>query len=163
MPKPWEVAGIAAYDFKIYVSTLIDERRNPLAEDPRKPDLISNFVRACDSESIGQGTDSTEDQRRPKSLTEQEIISNVFVYAFTGNDTTAITLTHSTVHLAARPEIQDWIFEEIQYYADSSEIIEWGFEIFFNLERCLAIMVSFKEMSICINCSKLTQICRWKH
>jgi cytochrome P450 len=38
------------------------------------------------------------------NMSEQEIISNLFVYAFAGYNTTAIALTNLLIHLAANPE-----------------------------------------------------------
>lgn len=39
----------------------------------------------------------------------------VFVFNFAGHDTTAHTLTFATFFLAANPDVQDWVSEEINH------------------------------------------------
>lgn len=75
------------------------------------------------------------------TLTEEEIISNVFVYAFAGNDTTAISLNHLLVHLAAFLETQEWIEEEICHYLPEDDTSQWAYKTFPKLKRCLAVVV----------------------
>lgn len=56
-----------------------------------------------------------EGHRSNLGLTESEIFSNIFVFNFAGHDSIAITLTYMITHLAANPQVQGWIAEEIQY------------------------------------------------
>jgi hypothetical protein len=64
------------------------------------------------------------------------------VYAFAGNDTTAIALTNLVIHLSANPETQDWIAEELQHYLPSDDPESWNYNHFKNLKRCGAVIVS---------------------
>jgi hypothetical protein len=74
-------------------------------------------------------------------LSEEEIISNLFVYAFAGNNTTAITLKHIVVDLAAHPTSQEWIVEEIDYYLPNDDVSKLSYEVFTKLKRCLTVIV----------------------
>ena len=70
------------------------------------------------------------------------MISNLFVYAFAGNDTTAIAITNLIIHLAANPNIQEWIAEEINFYLTNNASDSWNFDNFIKLKRCAAVVVS---------------------
>ncbi len=47
-------------------------------------------------------------------LTENEILSQAFLFLLGGFDTTATTLTYIAYILATKPEIQEKCFQEIQ-------------------------------------------------
>jgi cytochrome P450 len=66
---------------------------------------VAHLVRA--SEVDEEATNEPADESRKMSMTENKIISNLFMYAFAGNDTTAIVVTNVPVHLAANPHTQD--------------------------------------------------------
>lgn len=83
-----------------------------------------------------------EKPSRKITLTEEEILSNLFVYAFAGNDTTAISLANLLVHLAANPETQEWISQEITYYLPEGSTSSWDYQSFAKLKRCGALVVS---------------------
>ena len=76
------------------------------------------------------------------TITEQDIISNTFVYGFAGNDTTAITLAHTIVNIAANPATQNWIKEEIQHYFKGDDFTKWPYATWAKLKRCQAVVVS---------------------
>lgn len=46
-------------------------------------------------------------------LTKSEIYGNVFVFSIAAHDTTAHALTFTIHFLAAYPEVQDWMREEL--------------------------------------------------
>ncbi|TEY81018.1 hypothetical protein BOTCAL_0035g00110 [Botryotinia calthae] len=89
------------------------------------------------------------------TLTREEILSNLVVYAFAGNDTTAIALTNLFTHLAANPDTQDWISEEINYYLPSNDLGSWGYGTFFKLKRCCAAVM--ETLRICHPLSQLVK------
>ncbi|KAF2014342.1 cytochrome P450 monooxygenase-like protein, partial [Aaosphaeria arxii CBS 175.79] len=146
MPKAWKQTGDAVEIFHSYISGLIAEERSNAtpSSSTRKQDLVSNLVRACstekeDNERRAAGATVPPETHR-RTLTEDEIISNLFVYAFAGNDTTAITLAHAVMHLAGSPETQLWIREEIQHYAPTVESL-YDYKTFPKLKRCLSVMM----------------------
>jgi cytochrome P450 len=86
------------------------------------------LVRACE-----EGTNNAPDEpmtNKTIKLSEKEILSNLFPYDFAGNDTTAVTLTNLLVHLAANPETQEWIAEELNYYIPTGDSNGWNFQVF---------------------------------
>jgi cytochrome P450 len=145
MPKSWKKASEAVVIFRSYVSSLIEEERTRLSQGTQNNQtLVASLVQACEQEK-----NEEERAQRMKSggsgrkttLTEQEIISNLFVYAFAGNDTTAISLAHLLYDVAAHPETQDWIAEEIRHYLPDNDISQWDYSSCAKLKRCLAVVV----------------------
>lgn len=140
-PKSWKSAGSAIATFRDYITGLIQEERNNIEQGVEKNQhLVAALVRASETE-MKENSDVAPG-KRSMTLTEEEIISNLFVYAFAGNDTTAISLVHMLTDLAAHPEVQDWIAEEIRHYLPNSDVSTWDYKAYANLKRCLAVMVS---------------------
>src|SRR5438552_2199471 len=85
--------------------------------------LMTSFVRAL----VVYGKDESE----AKGMPVEEIYGNTFVINFAGHDTTAKTLAPATILLAANPEIQEWITEEVRRVTSAvSEEDEWDFRAF---------------------------------
>ncbi|OCK79944.1 cytochrome P450 [Lepidopterella palustris CBS 459.81] len=97
MPTPWKKAGYAVYSLRAYEMELISEERHNIAHGKKSaPNLVTALVRACEEEQKGGDAKRRDGlDLRKFILTEEEIISDLFVYAFAGNDTTAITLAHT--------------------------------------------------------------------
>ena len=135
-PKSWKNAAVAIDVFRSYILGLIDEERDLASHGVQhNQHLVAALVRACEVEKR-----SEQSGRRNMTLTETEIISNLFVYAFAGNDTTAIVLGHILVDLAAHPKTQDWIAEEIHHYLPSDDMSQWDYRTFPKMKRCLAVV-----------------------
>jgi cytochrome P450 len=133
MPKTWNQVGQAVQDFQSYVMAMIEEeRKNVQNNASTRKDLVSALVRA----SLAQ-----QNEGRDMTITEQDIISNTFVYGFAGNDTTAITLAHTIMNLAAHPATQEWIREEIRYYCADDDFTKWPYATWSKLVRCQAVVV----------------------
>jgi cytochrome P450 len=147
-PKSWKGAAEAMATFRSYILGLMTEERSYLEQGQTDHQhLVARLVRACESEqeSDDESLDKPEDEdaiSRKVNMTEEEIVSNLFVYAFAGNDTTAIALTNLIIHLSANPQTQDWIAEELHHYLPSSDSESWGYENFKKLKRCGAVIVS---------------------
>lgn len=143
-PKSWKNAAVAIDIFRSYMLGLIDEERDLASRGvERNQHLVAALVRACEVE---KRTEHLESGGRKMTLTETEIISNLFVYAFAGNDTTAIVLAHVLVDLAAHPDTQDWIAEEIHHYLPSEDMCKWEYTTFPKMKRCLAVVVCAMAM-----------------
>ncbi|KAJ8059987.1 hypothetical protein OCU04_011599 [Sclerotinia nivalis] len=146
-PESFKNAAKAMNEFRSYIFGLMDEEtaHNARGEDANNH-LVARLVRACEEDQAEEdmGSDAGEkgSVTRKMTLTKEEILSNLFVYTFAGNDTTAIALTNLLTHLAANPDSQDWISEEINYYLPSDDMQSWNYEIFFKLRRCGAVVVS---------------------
>ncbi|KAF2647676.1 cytochrome P450 [Lophiostoma macrostomum CBS 122681] len=115
MPTSWQHVGQAVTNCKSYILSMIEEeRKNVENGEPTRKELVAAL---------------------------QDIISNTFVYGFAGNDTTAITLAHTIVNLAANPKTQEWIAEEIQRYCTEDDFTQWSYPTWSKLKRCQAVVM----------------------
>ena len=74
-------------------------------------------------------------------LTEDEIVGNLFIFTAAGFDTTANTLGFAVAFLAAFPQWQTWMQEEIDHvFAKAGDSRDYA-TLFPKLPRCLAVMV----------------------
>ncbi|MCJ1289405.1 hypothetical protein MMC34_000937 [Xylographa carneopallida] len=113
---------------------------------PGSGTLVSNLVRASEdnSDSGKFSLDDKAEQRayKLKRLSKDEILGNIFVINFAGHDTTTTALASGIYLLAANPECQDWLAEELNHFSTASDSREWKYnEVFPKLKRCLAVML----------------------
>jgi cytochrome P450 len=147
-PKSWKAAADAVGTFRSYILGLMDEERSHLKQGHTdRQHLVARLVRAREAEQGSGDEDLSEpvdDDTISKNvnMTEEEMVSNLFVYAFAGNDTTAIALTNLVIQLSANPETQDWIAEELRHYLTGDNPESWNYDNFKRLKRCGAVIVS---------------------
>ena len=135
LAKPWLPRKLrrlheACVSFRKYMTDLYEEEKAAVAEG-RSTDknLMTSLVRA-----------SQDEMKTGTGLTENEIYGNMFVFNFAGHDTTAHTFTFAIFFLAANPQVQDWIYEELQEVL--GDRLEWNYsDDFPRLKRCLAVML----------------------
>lgn len=155
LPKSWQQAGHAVANFREYVTQLINEERAMMAQGKASSaNLVTNLVRACEDESSGSLSIETSTSSKA-ILTKDEIISDLFVFAFAGNDTTALTLAYILGELAAHPKIQDWISEEIRHYTTTEDVTKWDYTTCMKLKRCWAVM--YETLRLCHPISQLVK------
>ncbi|CAG8954816.1 hypothetical protein HYFRA_00004742 [Hymenoscyphus fraxineus] len=159
VPDSWKEAATAMASFRSYIHALMNEERGFLKEGKdNNKHLVARLVRACEDQPLESTvSDHLEKEKSNKriTLTEEEILSNLFVYAFAGNDTTAITLTNLLVHLSAHPETQEWISEEINHYLPGDASTSWSYETCSKLKRCGAVVL--ESLRICHPLSQLVK------
>ena len=113
LPRSWVRIGEAAREFKQYMMEMLDEEKPLLAQGRTGTgSLMTSFVRALNTQQEEAATRS-HNGHTAKGLTADEIYGNIFVINFAGHDTTANTLAFSMLLLAANPEVQDWVAEEL--------------------------------------------------
>ncbi|GLA27272.1 cytochrome P450 [Aspergillus phoenicis ATCC 13157] len=141
-PESWHHLGKAAADFKNYmVQMLNDETKALNTGSAGSGGLMTSFVRAMDLKQKVDGEGKTKTSGSPpKGLTVDEIFGNIFVINFAGHDTTANTLSFGLLLLAAYPEVQDWVAEELDGL-DEDNIKEHYGELFPRLLRCRAVLL----------------------
>lgn len=100
--------------------------------DKSQGNLITSLVRA-----------SVDD----KIITQDEVIGNIFVFNFAGHDTTAHSLASTFMLLAANPEVQDWMGQEIRHVLGNATVAEADYTMYTKLVRTLAVMVSLAHNS----------------
>lgn len=134
LPKSWKLGVLAqtCAEFQRYMTELYEEEK----EKQAKPSsggvttLMSSLVRASQAEA-----------RTGTGLTESEIYGNMFMLNFAGHDTTAHTFTFAIHFLAAHPDVQAWVSEEVRAVHDGSQQ-DWNYAADFpRLVRCLAVML----------------------
>jgi cytochrome P450 len=116
----------AADQFKQYMVDMFEESSQKEDTTKAQGNLITSLVRA-----------SVDD----KLLTPEEVISNIFVFNFAGHDTTAHSFAFTLMLLAAHPEVQDWMAEEIKYVV-GNDAPEPSYDVFPKFVRTLAVLVS---------------------
>jgi len=145
VPKKWAKVAQAVNDFKSHMTNMLDtERRMISDQQSRSENLMSSLVRGSEEARTMTHNSNNRNASHQGGLRDDEILGNLFIYNFAGHETTANMLSYSIHLLAAHPEVQDWIGEEIEHYADTHESNStWTYEeLFPKLKRCLAIMVS---------------------
>jgi cytochrome P450 len=150
LPRSWARIGKAAADFKQYMMHMLDEETSLLERGQTGTgSLMTSFVRALDTHQKEEATvKSSADQSPSKGLTVDEIFGNIFVINFAGHDTTANTLAFSMILLAANPEVQDWVAEELQEVTKNGDSERWDYSVLFpELKRCRAVLVSIPYLN----------------
>lgn len=141
LPKGWRHIGHAIRDFTDHITSLLDEEKSLLAQGKNgSGNMISSLLGPAPTLEKSPAGNRT---RHAKGLTDSEIFGNVFMYNFAGHDTTASTLAYSILLLAAHPEVQDWIHEEIVLVTQNQPPETWDYkDVFPCLKRCHAVLVS---------------------
>lgn len=131
------------------MTDILEQEKNLMAQGKSgKGSLMTSLIRASDERmEVTHASKNTKNgsllTNAPAGLTENKIYGNMCVFSFAGHDTTAQTLTFTIHLLAAHPEVQDWMWEELQYYLTDSAPSSWSYdEVFPKLKRCLAVLVS---------------------
>ncbi|GAW16696.1 hypothetical protein ANO14919_061330 [Xylariales sp. No.14919] len=109
--------------------------------------LMTSLVRASQDEATAGSS----------GLTESEIYGNMFVFNFAGHDTTAHTFTFAIFFLAANPQVQDWVHEEVRQVLGDRDPSEWHYNADFpRLKRCLSIMLETPRLYTPVPVAKWT-------
>lgn len=115
------------------------EKQVMMRNDKLENNLMTSLVRASLANVDQKG--STPGGHH-EGLTEEEVYGNVFVFNFAGHDATANSLAIGICLLATRPDIQDWISEEINAVLGGVDSTKSSYETTFRrLPRCLAVVV----------------------
>ncbi|KAI8808385.1 cytochrome P450 [Cladochytrium replicatum] len=111
-------------DFYRHMRDLVSRART---EKSDKANLLAALVNAVDTEI------DTE-----KSLSEEEMISSMFIFLFAGHETTANVLSYATAHMALMPEYQKRLYEETNKVIPLNEVP--AYKHFSQLTFTMAIM-----------------------
>ena len=144
MPNKLRDLGQATKEFQKYMEEMLARERQLISDrEPGKWNLISALIRASEEAKEVGGDESIM-----QGLQDEEIFGNIFIYNLAGHETTANTVASAVVLLAAYPEWQDWIAEEINTVLGSEVRGKAGaYEAAFpRLHRCLAIMVRLPDL-----------------
>ncbi|MCJ1246846.1 hypothetical protein MMC30_004055 [Trapelia coarctata] len=137
-PQGLRRLGQATQEFKRYMEEMLDKERSMISKrEPGTGNLVSALIRA--SEDAKQ---SSNDGLSNHGLADDEIYGNIFIYNLAGHETTANTLAFAITLLAAFPQRQDWIAEELDSVLGDNRVAgALNYEdVFPKLNRCLAVM-----------------------
>ncbi|PYH85407.1 putative cytochrome P450 [Aspergillus uvarum CBS 121591] len=133
LPSWCRRVGEAVEIFKQHMLTMFNVEKSLLEKgEPGTGTLMSSLIRESEV--------TRHSNRKP--LTIHEILGNIYVINFAGHDTTANTMTYLMFLLAAYPDIQEWIAEEIRTAIPRSDQDSVGYKAAYpRLKRCLAVLL----------------------
>ncbi|KAI9674467.1 MAG: hypothetical protein M1817_001805 [Caeruleum heppii] len=139
----WARIRDATTGFRQYMMDMLTEESSLLRQGkPGTGSLMTSFVRALEihkDEAIGG--DEENESPAQKGLSVNEILGNIFVINFAGHDTTANTLAFGMLLLAAYPEVQNWVAEELQEILGDTNSETWDYsKVYPRLKRSQAVL-----------------------
>ncbi|KAI2776542.1 cytochrome P450 [Daldinia loculata] len=133
LPSKLRTVNEAVVSFQKHMTTMYEEQKRAFAAGEENSDnnLMTLLVRASQEAANEQSG----------GLTESEIYGNIFTFNFAGHDTTAHSSTFALYFLAANPQVQDWISEEIQSILGDRQPHEIDYRSDFQrFKRCLSVL-----------------------
>ncbi|KAK6441286.1 hypothetical protein LTR95_002479 [Oleoguttula sp. CCFEE 5521] len=125
--------GVAVEEFPAHTKHLMqmETERAERGSGQTRSNIASQLLRA-----------NRGDDKSNASLTDEELIGNLFVVSAAGFDTTANTLSYALALLCRYPEVQDWMFEEVDELLsdDMDDDLDYV-AIFPRVVRIMAIML----------------------
>lgn len=95
-----------------------------------------------------------------KLQSEEEVYGTMFVVSFAGHDTTAHLITFAMFYLAANPDVQEWLAEELREVLGDRPPSEWNYNRDFpQLKRCMAILYETLRVKTLVPEVKWTNDC----
>lgn len=143
MPRGLARIGHAAASLKELMMKMITEETVALSRgEAGSGGLITQLVHALDPKTT-QRTNSGDEVKTSRKgvLSVDEILGNIFVINLAGQDTTAIALAFALMLLAAHPDVQTWLHEEITDVTQETPIEDWDYALFSRLKRCRAVFL----------------------
>lgn len=128
----------AVQEFPTHTQDLLDQERQRSAaskDGEARSNIMSQLLQA--SETTTSGGD------KGKTLSDEEIRGNLFIFTAAGFDTTANTLSYAVTLLARHPGWQDWLTEEIDAILPAgitNEELEYA-AVFPKCTRMMALML----------------------
>ncbi|KAI4096037.1 MAG: hypothetical protein LQ344_001271 [Seirophora lacunosa] len=155
LPKTFRELYQATRVFQDHMTQAYEgDKRAMIRNEKLENNLMTSLVRASlvDVDQKGRTTGSHQE-----GLTEEEVYGNVFVFNFAGHDATANSLAIGICLLATRPDLQDWIAEEINTTLTGVESKDSSYgAVFPRLQRCLAVVYETVRLYTAVAIAKST-------
>ena len=140
LPKKYKTLARAKREYPECAAQLVkSERERAASQGETRNNIMSMLVRASDAGKSDKGDVKSE----KLYLSEEDISGSLWFVTGAGFETTAHALGFAVSLLAARPDVQEWLIEEVDQVfgplASSTPEYSKGFP---RLTRCLAFMVS---------------------
>jgi cytochrome P450 len=143
MPTVLRTVGSAREQLPDLAKDMLQAERKRIASGSSiRENIMSMLVRLSDKGRAEKDPSAAGGQY----LTEEEIAGNMFLFTAAGFDTTANSLAYAITVLAAYPEYQVWVQEELDFVLnslDQTDNLDYA-AVFPRLTRCLAVMVANK-------------------
>lgn len=145
-PKSWAKIGEAADTFQGYMRQMVKDEQDFMVgnKSGSGAGIMTAFLHANkEYEAYMKVRDPAlpDIPKNRKGLTINEVYSNLFVINFAGHDTTANSLAFTMFLLAAYPNLQEWLAEEINAVVGNTPVEEWDYQaVFPKLNRCRAVL-----------------------
>ncbi|KAI2613258.1 cytochrome P450 [Hypoxylon sp. NC1633] len=150
----------ACVAFQRHMTGVYEEEKRAFAQGlSTDRNLLSSLIRASNEEA-NKTSSANAGSSSVGGLTENEIYGNMFVFNFAGHDTTAHTLMFAIAFLAANPEVQTWLSEELStVFADRATPDQWDYQQDFpKLTRCHAVLMETVHLYTPVPVAKWTEI-----
>ncbi|KAL8865093.1 MAG: hypothetical protein Q9174_007074 [Haloplaca sp. 1 TL-2023] len=157
LPKSFRELHHATLVFQEHMTRAYEEgkRATLMQEDAMEKNLMTSLVRASRANGVDQH--GSMNGAHQEGLTEEEVYGNVFVFNFAGHDATANSLAIGICLMATRPDVQDWIAEEIQFVLGGIDPKDSTYEaVFSRLPRCLAVAFETVRLYTAVAIAKTT-------
>ncbi|KAI5866716.1 putative cytochrome P450 [Durotheca rogersii] len=150
VPESLAKIGRAAASFKSILTQIALEETAAIDYDDAAPGgLLTPLVRSLSSRAKApRRTEDVASKAKRRGLSADEILGNIFAINFAGHDTVLITLTFALTLLAAHPDVQEWLYEEIATVlggrglgGGALDYDEWDYNVFPQLNRCHAVFL----------------------
>ncbi|KAK3317335.1 putative cytochrome P450 [Cercophora scortea] len=146
IPQALARIGRAAVSLRGFLTSMVAAETEALNRgEAGSGGLMTHLVRsALDQETAHRigFADDVKSASKKGLLSFDEILGNVFLINFAGHDTTAVTLSFAMMLLAARPDVQEWLHDEIVAVSGGRPVAEWDYhEMFPRLLRCRAVFL----------------------
>ncbi|KJZ77353.1 hypothetical protein HIM_03077 [Hirsutella minnesotensis 3608] len=141
VPRRLARIGRAAVSFKSILMQVVTEEMTALEDDKAGPGgLLTPLVRALGPQTRDETMNAGDGFGKAKKggLSADEILGNVFAINFAGHDTVLIALTFALTLLAAHPDVQEWLHQEITTVSRGIPVDDWDYSLFPKLNRCHA-------------------------
>ena len=139
LPDTLRRLKLSVKEFGLYMEESVLRHMRSVTAKPegsKATSLLEAMVRANETGKREQKSGG------PKSyLSDSDLYGNIFVFNVAGYETTASSFIFALSYLAAHPQVQDWVAEEIdRYYDRGLDTIPQYSGTYPKLVRCLAVM-----------------------
>ncbi|KAL8730187.1 MAG: hypothetical protein Q9166_004270 [cf. Caloplaca sp. 2 TL-2023] len=142
-PASWTKAGRAVTELRRYMEESLEQERQNLNHGfARSGNLLSSLVRSLGKAKEAPASCDGFPSVTMPCLSRADVLGDIYVFSLAGHATTGNAFTFAIYLLAAHPEVQAWVQEEIDsVYACEASWSESNYELFPKLKRCLAVML----------------------
>ncbi|KAI1357974.1 cytochrome P450 [Xylaria arbuscula] len=150
LPLKYRQIGQAVTAFQKSMTDMYESEKARVAQGRSGTATNRTFISSLAKASL--------DAKPGEGLTEREIYGNIFVINFAGHDTSSHVFTFAVYFLAANPEVQDWLSEELRSVLGDLPSHEWNYATQFpRLKRCLAVLYETIRLYTPVPVSKWTK------